>query len=74
MRYYKHKGRTYYYTRYYNDDARYVAAGADLILGLEYKMPDLPFVLGVDYKPFFEVFDGNAGVYHDAALSLRIIL
>lgn len=74
VRYYKQKGRTYYYTRYYDDDARYIALGADLVLGLEYKMPDLPFVLGVDYKPFFEVFDGNVGVYNDAALSLRFVL
>ena len=56
---------------YYYDDATYVAIGADLILGLEYKLPDLPFVVGVDYKPFFEVFHGYTGFYNDAAVSLR---
>ncbi|AIZ63229.1 hypothetical protein PK28_05170 [Hymenobacter sp. DG25B] len=70
VRYYK--GRKYeVYRAYYYDDHMYITPGADLILGLEYKMEDLPFVLGVDYKPFFEVFDGYAGLYNDAAVSLR---
>ena len=56
---------------YYYDEATYLAIGADLILGLEYKLPDLPFVVGVDYKPFFEVFHGYTGFYNDAAVSLR---
>ncbi|GAB3305599.1 hypothetical protein [Hymenobacter tenuis] len=61
----------YYYSSYYYDDKNYIVAGADLILGLEYKMADLPFTVGVDYKPFFEVFDGYTGFYNDAAFSLR---
>ncbi len=56
---------------YYYDENTYLAIGADLILGLEYKLPDLPFVVGVDYKPFFEVFHGYTGFYNDAAVSLR---
>ena len=56
---------------YYYDEATYIAIGADLIAGLEYKLPDLPFVVGVDYKPFFEVFRGYTGFYNDAAISLR---
>jgi len=28
-------------------------------------------VVGVDYKPFFEVFNGYTGFYNDAAISLR---
>ncbi|MDB5235950.1 MAG: hypothetical protein JWR44_2943 [Hymenobacter sp.] len=56
---------------YYYDEATYIAFGADLILGLEYKLQDLPFVVGVDYKPFFEVFHGYTGFYNDAAISLR---
>lgn len=69
-RYYKGRKYDQYYV-YYDDDHLYVTPGADLILGLEYKMEDLPFVVGVDYKPFFEVFDGYAGFYNDAAVSLR---
>ena len=56
---------------YLYDDATYIAFGADLILGLEYKLQDLPFVVGVDYKPFFDVFNGYTGFYNDAAVSLR---
>ena len=56
---------------YYYDEATYIAIGADLIAGIEYKLPDLPFVVGLDYKPFFEVFHGYTGFYNDAAISLR---
>lgn len=69
-RYGRGKDRRYYLVYSVEEEAR-LAAGADLILGLEYKMEDLPFVVGVDYKPFFEVFDGYTGFYNDAALSLR---
>ena len=69
-RYYgRHKKEIYVIRDYRYDDATYVAFGADLILGLEYKLQDLPFVVGVDYKPFFEVFNGYTGLYNDAALS-----
>lgn len=71
-RYYGRKGKDHYNV-YYVEDRNYVAFGADLILGLEYKLPDLPFVVGVDYKPFFEVFDGATGLYSDAAFSLRFV-
>jgi hypothetical protein len=69
--YYYNKGKYKAYNAVYEDDRNYVVFGADLILGLEYKMPDLPFVVGVDYKPYFEVFDGYTGLYNDAAVSLR---
>ena len=65
---YFYKGNKY---GYYYDETSYIAVGADLILGLEYKLPDLPFVVGIDYKPFFEVFHGYNGFYNDAAISLR---
>lgn len=70
-RYYR--GRDRDDLRRFDDGRTYVAFGADLILGLEYKFPDLPFVAGVDYKPFFEVFDGYTGLYSDAAFSLRFV-
>ncbi|MBH8557464.1 hypothetical protein I7X13_05360 [Hymenobacter sp. BT442] len=66
------KNGFYYTDSYYYDTNTYLAIGADLILGLEYKLPDLPFVVGVDYKPFFEVFHGYTGFYNDAAVSLRV--
>jgi len=70
--YYKgRKGDIYVIRDYRYDDNTYLAVGADLIAGLEYKLPDLPFVVGIDYKPFFEVFHGYTGFYNDAAISLR---
>ncbi|MBD2766578.1 hypothetical protein IC235_01570 [Hymenobacter sp. BT664] len=71
--YYKGRKGDIYLVRgdYRYDEATYIAFGADLILGLEYKLQDLPFVVGVDYKPFFEVFNGYTGFYNDAAISLR---
>jgi hypothetical protein len=70
--YYKgRKGDIYVVRDYRYDEDTYLAIGADLILGLEYKLQDLPFVVGVDYKPFFEVFHGYTGFYNDAAVSLR---
>ena len=65
------KNGYYYPSSYYYDETSYLAVGADLILGLEYKLPDLPFAVGIDYKPFFEVFHGYSGFYNDAAISLR---
>ncbi|OGX86662.1 hypothetical protein BEN47_12680 [Hymenobacter lapidarius] len=70
--YYKgRKGDRYLVREYRADEETYVAFGADLILGLEYKLTDLPFVVAVDYKPFFDVFNGYTGFYNDAAVSLR---
>ena len=74
--YYKGRNGDVYFLKsnrnsYFYDEATYIAFGADLILGLEYKLPDLPFVVGVDYKPFFEVYNGYNGFYNDAAVSLR---
>lgn len=69
------RGKRYeVYHVYYADDRVRPVLGADLVLGLEYKMPDLPFVVSLDYKPFFEVFDGVTGLYSDAAFSLRFTL
>jgi hypothetical protein len=65
------KGDVYFIRDYRFDEETYIAFGADLILGLEYKIEDLPFVIGVDYKPFFDVFNGYTGFYNDAAVSLR---
>ncbi|WP_460675715.1 hypothetical protein [Hymenobacter coalescens] len=64
----KHKDRTYVY---FTDDEVYPVFGADFILGLEYKIPDLPLVISADYKPYFDVFKYGNGVYQDAAVSVR---
>ncbi|WP_045688946.1 hypothetical protein, partial [Hymenobacter sp. AT01-02] len=42
------RGKKYsFYNRYWYDDTNYIVGGADLILGLEYKMEDLPSLLGL---------------------------
>jgi hypothetical protein len=68
-RYKKKRDYIVYYPVY--EDKLYPVFGADFVLGVEYKIPDLPVVIGVDYKPYFDVFDGNTGVYQDAAASVR---
>ncbi|MBN1415557.1 MAG: hypothetical protein JW973_10690 [Bacteroidales bacterium] len=50
MDYYRVFTRTYYY-----DDYRYSPViGMDGYLGLEYRFSELPFIIGIDFKPFFE--------------------
>lgn len=50
------------YRRYYGDDDDFYAngllLGADAILGLEWKMPEIPFTLGVDLHPRLELAKG----------------
>ncbi|WP_400192141.1 hypothetical protein [Hymenobacter sp. B81] len=65
------KHKDYYYVQYYGDDKLYPVFGADLVLGLEYKIDDLPLTVGVDYKPYFDIYDGASGLYNDAALNVR---
>lgn len=68
---YRRKKHDRYYYVYYADDQVYPVFGADLVLGLEYKIPDLPLVIGADYKPYFDVYRGNSAVYQDAAVNVR---
>ncbi|WP_165822231.1 hypothetical protein [Hymenobacter edaphi] len=68
---YRRKKHDRYYYAYYADDQVYPVFGADFVLGLEYKIPDLPLVISADYKPYFDVYRGNSAVYQDAAVSVR---
>lgn len=49
------RGDRYYY-RYDNNDA---AFGIDGIIGLEYKIPPIPFAISIDLKPNIEVTTGG---------------
>lgn len=40
---------------HYDDTQSYFVFGVDAILGMQYRLPDSPIILGVDFKPFFEV-------------------
>lgn len=54
-----------------NNNDNYTVLGADLIIGLDYVIPNSPVNLSLDYKPAFN-FVGYSGVWADGvALSLR---
>ncbi|MDR2936182.1 MAG: hypothetical protein LBU80_02420, partial [Rikenellaceae bacterium] len=47
--------------------------GIDGMIGLEYKVPEVPLSVGVDYKPCFNLF-GEAGFkWYDFGLSVRVL-
>jgi len=63
------------YTRKYWGDpgTSYIVIGLDGILGLEYSFSEVPFNIGIDWKPSFNVF-GYKGFWADGgALSIRYI-
>lgn len=53
--YYRDGRRDYWYY----DRRDHLGIGVDGILGLEYKIPPIPFAISLDLKPFIEV--GNSG-------------
>ncbi len=58
----------YYRNRYENGSG--LALGLDAVLGLEYTLDEIPFVLGVDIKPAIDFLPG-AYFYVNAGLSVR---
>lgn len=57
---------------YSSTDAQSPGAGLDGVLGVEYKIHDLPFTLGADVKPYVDlVHNDDSGV--QGAFSLRYI-
>ncbi|MBI4930236.1 MAG: hypothetical protein HY841_05700 [Bacteroidetes bacterium] len=59
----------------YVHEHNYIAIGIDFIFGIEYKIPDIPFTIGADVKPFFDfVTDRDAPYgFWDSALSIRYV-
>lgn len=51
----------------------YTSIGIDFILGLEYQFADFPLTVGLDIKPYFDLY-GPSPHYVDGALSIRYIL
>jgi hypothetical protein len=68
--YFYKKKNEYYYV--YDEGRTAVVPGVDLIIGLEYKIKDVPLAIGVDIKPFIDFFDGS-GFYFDGALNIRYV-
>jgi hypothetical protein len=60
-------------TRWGIEDKSYTVVGIDGILGLEYNFAEIPFNIGIDWKPAYN-FVGYSGFWADGgALSIRYI-
>lgn len=74
-----HAGLWNYSRKNYNNNpwvSRYenqIVAGVDLILGLEYTFKELPFNVGVDWKPMLNLINDGSIWYKDIAVSLRFV-
>ncbi len=68
--YFYKKKNEYFYV--YDEGRTAVVPGIDVIIGLEYKIKDVPLAIGVDIKPFIDFFDGS-GFYFDGALNIRYV-
>ncbi|MDP8200544.1 MAG: hypothetical protein P9M11_00210, partial [Candidatus Tenebribacter burtonii] len=56
-----------------DDDKDYTVVGIDGIIGIEYNFEELPFNIGLDWKPAFNL-SGNTEFWGDGgALSLRFV-
>lgn len=61
------------YYRNVDNHLNYTVVGIDGILGLEYNFKEIPFNLGIDWKPVFNL-TGYSGIYGDGgAISIRYI-
>ncbi len=61
------------YFRDAHNNTNYSVIGVDGILGLEYNFKEIPFNLGIDWKPEFDL-TGYSGFYGDGgAISIRYI-
>lgn len=69
-RYYDYRRDGYYYYRYSDGSP---GLGIDGILGIEYKIPPIPFAISLDLKPFVEV-NANGRIYTaiDPGLGIKI--
>ncbi len=68
--YFYKKKNEYFYV--YDEGRTAVVPGIDVIIGLEYKIKDVPLAVGVDIKSFIDFFDGS-GFYFDGALNIRYV-
>lgn len=77
--YYGLGGHVGFYDGYYyyrnrgsrRDDGNVFGVGVDGIIGLEYYLRDIPFTVGADLKPYFNLPRG--GGFWDAALNVRYV-
>lgn len=55
---------------YFDGRGRGFTVGLDAILGLEYTLTEIPFVIGIDMKPTFD-FAPNPGLWFGGGVSFR---
>ncbi len=63
--------KNHVYKGYYSEPISVL--GIDAIIGLEYRFKEIPFTIGIDAKPFFDLVGGGDN-YVDAAASIRYII
>jgi hypothetical protein len=68
--YYRTHRNYVYYVEYPGDHA--AVLGIDGIVGMEYKFNKAPVNLGLDIKPFIDIYNGVNG-YFEGALSFRFV-
>lgn len=58
----------------HHHDDHHSVVGADLILGLEYSFREIPFAVGIDWKPGLNLI-GHQGIWAgDVAFNLRFLI
>ncbi|MBW6490513.1 MAG: hypothetical protein K0B15_04885 [Lentimicrobium sp.] len=63
--------RYYYWKNLNRADGNFTVAGFDFIAGLEYTFKEVPFNIGLDWKPAFNVIGDNHWWGDGTALSIR---
>ncbi len=61
------------YYRNYDNRKDYTVIGIDGILGLEYNFEEIPFNLGIDWKPALNLVSNSAFTGDGGAISIRYI-
>ena len=65
-------GLSWYRHPQWDNDAKF-GIGADLIVGLEYKVPNIPLAFSADLKPFAEIITNNEFIFFlDPGIGLKL--
>ncbi|MBN1187725.1 MAG: hypothetical protein JXB49_35955 [Bacteroidales bacterium] len=58
---------------FYHDFESHALIGVDGIIGLEYYIRDIPFTIGLDYKPSLNFFDYFGFFYDELGVTIRYV-
>lgn len=59
---------------HHHHDDQHVIFGADFILGLEYSFQEIPFSIGIDWKPGLNLVGHQGFWFSDVAFNLRFLI